>query len=88
MRKRIARKIYYPSDVGLAYRQTTYSRAFHRLRLGDHAKWRRWGDWVESVWSRNRKRKEHANRLRELTRTRRPAPGAFWATRFRHLQRP
>lgn len=41
MRRRLARKIYFPKDVVPAYRSTTIDRAFHRLRLGNPAKWRR-----------------------------------------------
>lgn len=45
MRKRIARKIYFPRDVGNVYTTRTLDRAFHRLRMGNQSKWRRWSDW-------------------------------------------
>jgi hypothetical protein len=45
MRKRLARKIYFPRDVGLAYRSTTLGRAFHRLRLGNASKWVKWSEF-------------------------------------------
>ncbi len=45
MRKRLARKIYFPKDVGLAYRSTTTNRAFHRLRLGNTKKWVKWSEF-------------------------------------------
>jgi hypothetical protein len=52
MRLRIARKIYFPSDVGNVYRETTIDRARHRLRLGNPSKWRRLRDDPRfAVWA-------------------------------------
>jgi hypothetical protein len=45
MRLRLARKIYFPKDVGLVYPETTLNRAFRRLRLGNPNKWYRWSEY-------------------------------------------
>ncbi len=58
MRKRLARKIYFPSDVGLAYRATTMDRAFRRLRMGNRSKWR--------LWSEVKKERENERPLQPL----------------------
>jgi hypothetical protein len=47
VRLRVARKIYFPRDVGNVYNSRTLARAYHRLRMGNNAKWHRWSDWRE-----------------------------------------